>query len=471
MYKLLPSVTYLTAFLTSLVFHEMNRFLVWMVFIVALLAVLDKMGKGVALRESIVLLYILTCLVMPILGYDFYSYSYRLAKVLGYTMRVPEQAYFGYVLPAVTAFCFALSFPMPSRDVSDDVPGINTIIVKARRILDGERALGIVIMFVGLFSFFLNSVLPVSLQYISIILFFTCFASILYIHFTPNRANKTGVLVSFIVFILFYSISIGMFTIVIYMGITISSFFLLGSRMALWRKVGLLVAAAFIIMVLQTTKITFRAIVFNVGTESKVELFTTLFFENLSNGTTLLEPDAFWPIYLRTNQGLIISSVMSRFPMLKPHDNGKVLGQTILASFIPRFLWPDKPTADGRFNMRYYAGMTLDKTTSMNVGPVGEAYGSFGVMGGVTFMFLLGVFVRWIYGRIFVIARKTPLIIMWIPVMFYQITYSAETDTMQIFNSIIKISFLMLVIYVVSPGWFGRKRVKVPVRKVALRWR
>jgi len=468
MYKLLPTITYLTAFLTSLFFDEMNRFLVWMVFIVALLAVLDKMGKGVALRESIVLLYILTCLVMPILGYEYYNYSYRFARLLGYTMRVPEAQYFGYVIPSVTAFCLALTFPMQSVRRSDDIPGINVIIEKAQRVLDRERSLGVVIMFVGLFSFLLNSLLPVSLQYISTILFFTCFAGILYIYYTPNRTNKTGVMVSFIGFIFFYSISIGMFTIVVYMGITISSFFLIGRSIALWRKVVIVVLAVFIVIVLQTTKITYRDIVFNVGTENKVELFVTLFYENLSSGLKLLDPDAFWPIYLRTNQGLIISTVMSRFPMIKPFDNGRVLGQTILASFIPRFIWPDKPTADGRFNMRYYAGKILDKSTSMNVGPVGEAYGSFGVMGGVTFMFLLGVFVRWIYGRIFIIAGNTPLIVMWIPVIFYQITFSAETDTMQIFNTIIKISFLMLVIYLVSPSWFGIRRSKVSARNVAL---
>jgi hypothetical protein len=468
MNKVLPTITYLVAFLTSLVFHEMSRFLVWLVFIVALLAMLDKLGKGIALRESIALLYILTCLVTPILGYDYYNNSFRLARVLGYTMRVPESVYFPYAIPAVTAFCFALTFPLQAKGVSDDVPGITPVIARIRRILDEERTLGIVIMFVGLFSFLLNTVLPVSLKYISSILFLTCFASLLYIYYTPNRPNKSVVLLSFAGFIILYSISIGMFTIVIYMGITISSFFMIGKRIALWRKVSMLLTAVLLIIVLQTTKITFRSIVFNVGTDNKVELFGSLFADNLRNATALQDPEAFWSIYLRTNQGLIISNVMSRFPMLKPHDDGKVLIQTVLASFIPRFLWPDKPTADGRFNMRYYAGKNLNESTSMNVGPLGEAYASFGMMGGITFIFLIGIFVRWIYGRVFVIARRMPLIVLWIPVMFYQITYSAETDTMQILNSLIKISFMMVLINAAVPRWFGRKREKAPARRMAL---
>jgi len=90
------------------------------------------------------------------------------------------------------------------------------------------------------------------------------------------------------------------------------------------------------------------------------------------------------------------------------------------------------------------------------------------MMGGITFIFLIGIFVRWIYGRVFVIARRMPLIVLWIPVMFYQITYSAETDTMQILNSLIKISFMMVLINAAVPRWFGRKREKAPARRMAL---
>lgn len=471
MHRLLPSISYLLVFFTSLVLHEMDRSLVWLMFIVALYAVLEKLGKGVALRESIVLMYILTSLVMPILGYDFYNYSFYQAKQLGYIMRVPDVVYFSYVIPCVSAFSFALTFPMPKDGVSDEGAGVRKVLQRASLILEERRTLGIEIMFVGLVAFVFNDLLPLSLQYITTILFMACFAGILYIYLTPNRSNKTMVMLSFILFIVLQSLSTGMFTIVIYMGITISSFFLIGVSMSIWKKLSLLALSVFIILVLQTTKGNFRYIILNQGTDNKVALFARLFVENLSKSSTLIEPKQFWSIYLRTNQGLIISSVMSRFPTLKPFDNGAVLSQTVLASFIPRLIWPNKPTADGRFNMKYYAGKIVDRFTSMNVGPIAEGYGSFGKMGGITFMFLLGVFVRWIYGRVFAIARQTPLIILWIPVMFYQITYSAETDTMQILNSIIKISILMSFIYLVSPRWFGKKRVKAAARHAALGWR
>ncbi|MBM3441389.1 MAG: hypothetical protein FJX89_01690 [Bacteroidetes bacterium] len=468
MNRFLPTAIYLTVFITSLIFHEMSRLLVWVLLTVSLLSIIDKMGKGIVLRESIAFLYIMTCLVMPIMGYDIYNQNFHRAGSVGYTMQVTETIYFSYVIPAVTGFCLTITFPLQSKDYSDDNPGISKILERATVILKNEQVLGIVIMFAGLMSFAFNKVLPVFLQYVSTILFLTCFVSLLYIYYSPNRSNKSIIILTFSSAILFYSMSIGMFTIMIYMGITISSFFFLGNKMSLFRKVTILLAAFFIITVIQNTKRTFRNIVFNKGSDNKVELFAKLFVENLSSGTGLFESKAFFPVYLRLNQGWIISKVIHRFPAVKEHDNGKVLFNTIFASFIPRFLWPDKPTADGHFNMRYYAGTKLSKYTSMNVGPLGESYASFGAIGGIAFLFLIGVSIRWVYGLIFSLSRHVPLIIFWIPVMFYQITYSAETDLMQILNSIIKVSVFMSVIYFFLPSWLGRRRSTNASRQMTL---
>ena len=163
---------------------------------------------------------------------------------------------------------------------------------------------------------------------------------------------------------------------------------------------------------------------------------------------------SFFPIYYRTNQGFNVALDIRRFPAVKPHDNGKNLMLAAASAFVPRVLWPNKPEAGGKFNMKYYANITL-RGWSTNVGPLGEAYGSFGVTGGIIFMFCLGMFIRWAYYKLFSLSRKIPLLICWIPVLFYQITYSAETDTLQILNSLIKAAFFIWVLYKFLPGWFG----------------
>ena len=124
------------------------------------------------------------------------------------------------------------------------------------------------------------------------------------------------------------------------------------------------------------------------------------------------------------------------------------------SAFVPRFLWPDKPEAGGKFNMEFYTGYRI-VGWSTNVGPLGEAYGSFGVTGGIVYMFFLGLFIRWMYVLVFKAARNVPLLICWLPVFFFQIISSAETDSLQIFNSLIKASFFVWLLYKFLPSWFG----------------
>jgi hypothetical protein len=63
--------------------------------------------------------------------------------------------------------------------------------------------------------------------------------------------------------------------------------------------------------------------------------------------------------------------------------------------------------------------------------------------------------VRWSYKRVFVISQRLPLVIFWIPVLFYQVTYSMETDTLQILNSLLKSAFFLWLLYKLVPAWFG----------------
>ncbi len=56
--------------------------------------------------------------------------------------------------------------------------------------------------------------------------------------------------------------------------------------------------------------------------------------------------------------------------------------------------WPDKPMAGGKYNMKYYTGINI-VGWSTNVGPLGEAWGSFGKVGGIIYMFFIGFIYSW----------------------------------------------------------------------------
>jgi hypothetical protein len=56
-------------------------------------------------------------------------------------------------------------------------------------------------------------------------------------------------------------------------------------------------------------------------------------------------------------------------------------------------------------------------------------------------------------------------------VLFYQVTYAAETDSLQVFNSLTKSAFFIWLLYRQWPQWFGveKKRpglVIVPEREL-----
>ena len=86
--------TYLTVFVVSLITDAMNTELVIAITIASILSILDKLGRGIVLRESISALYIFTCLDMPLLGYRVYNFQNSLSRAFKKYMLVPESDYF-----------------------------------------------------------------------------------------------------------------------------------------------------------------------------------------------------------------------------------------------------------------------------------------------------------------------------------------------------------------------------------------
>lgn len=431
------------------------RELSYVLLVLLLIMLLDKMGKGVVLRETIAFLYAFTCLVMPAVGYKYYSSENALSMLWVKYMPVPEHVYFSYALPAITFFCLAVLLPFSNQQASDEGEGIKKLVSRIQKILTVNKTSGLIIVSVGTAISFAIPYLPGGLQYFATLFFFSSFAGFLYLHFTASLPYKKWVMIFFVLFILYNAINGGMFTIVAYMGITIFSFLLLGKQTSLFKKAIIFLIASFLIIVLQSVKRTYRAYTWRSEYKgNKIELFANLYWNNLVKGDALIEINAMFPIYVRANQGFNVALVMRRVPMVQPFDNGNRLMTVLASAFVPRLLWPDKPEAGGKFNMKFYTGVEI-KGWSTNIGPLGEAYGSFGVEGGIIYMFFLGAFIRWAYKRVFVIGNRVPLIILWIPVLFYQTTYSAETDLLQIVNSILKSAFFIWLLYKLLPRWFG----------------
>lgn len=424
--------------------------------VLVLIGTVDKLGRGIVLREIVALHTSIVCVLMPVIGYRVYNREDQLANLLRRYMRVPEDVYFGYALPAVALFVAAICWPVKSRgQLLDEGEKLGDTLQRIRTTLAKYSDKGFYLVGVGALISLSLGFFPSGLQFFMSLFFFAAFAGVLYIHFAPRFRGKWIVLLLFLAFLIARSLSSGMFTVVAYMGITLFSFFYVGRRHPLPVKLAVLVGGVMLLIVVQNTKGVYRTYIWNkeyAGDRSS--LFASIFIDKIQKGSALFDERAFFPVHLRANQGFNVSLVMKRIPELKPHDKGSALSLSLASAVVPRVLWPDKPEAGGKFNMYYYAGWRL-RNLSTNIGPLGEAYGAFGVTGGIIFMFVLGLFIRWVYARVFHIGEWLPLIICWLPVLFYQTTYSAETDTLQILNSIFKTAFFIWLLYKLIPSWFG----------------
>jgi len=420
-------------------------YLVYASVIVSVIMVLEKLGRGIVLREVIALYNSFISLFMPLMGYVFYTADNKIAAAFVRFMPVSKNTYFELALPAVSGFIVFLCWPL-GKEHGDDGPSLQRIIQNAKNVLAGNQKVGIILLVVGVLISLVIQELPQVLQYFFTLLYFASFAGLMYIYFAPKFPFKNAIMILFGLFILANSLRNGMFTILAYMGMTLFSFFFLNTRTAMWKKIIVFSFSVFVLVIIQSVKSEYRRTVLRTNKENKASEFYELAKKRINGPDAIISPDFMWPIYYRTNQGFYLGLVQKYIPRAKPHDQGKNLFVGMASAFVPRFLWADKPMAGGIPNMKYYTGYTIKGYTT-NVGPLGEAYGSFGVTGGIFFMMFLGAFIRFAYKKVFVLSTKIPLLIFWLPVLFYEITYSGENDTLQIMNSLVKSSFFIFLMY------------------------
>ncbi|HEV9037246.1 MAG TPA: hypothetical protein VGQ51_11515 [Puia sp.] len=452
----LTSILEAAIFLLSLVTDWYSPLVITLMVIV-LLSMLNRLGKGIVLREIIALHICFVCLVAPLLGYDIFNQNNRLARMFIKYMLVPQPEYYGFALPAVSGFITAICWPIGTRKYDDKGKFIHQLIDRAKAILEQQKKAPLYLLIIGTITFFFSAYLPVAVRFAFELLFFASFAGFLYVYYQQRSRYRSVVLTVFTIVIVAAAVTSGIFTIVAYMSLTLFSFFFLGRRASLFKKILVLLFGVLVLLIIQSVKPTYRIMTWGKSyAGNKAALFGDLVVEKLSN-PNLISAEAFFPIYERINQGYNVTLVMRRFPQVVPFDMGSNLLRNLASALVPRFLWPDKPNAGGKYNMAYYAGFYINGW-STNVGPLGEAYGSFGVTGGIIYMILLGAFIRWAYKLVFKLANKMPLLIFWIPVLFYEATYAAETDTLQIMNSLIKAAFFVWLLYKLFPTLFGEER-------------
>jgi hypothetical protein len=143
------------------------------------------------------------------------------------------------------------------------------------------------------------------------------------------------------------------------------------------------------------------------------------------------------------NQGWLVAVTMDRVPRRFDYAEGETIAKSIAAAFIPRILWPDKPEAGGKYNLKRFWGFEL-RGYSMNIGSIGEAYANFGRTGGIIFLFFYGLFFNFVLTMLLKWSEKRPSVLCWIPFLFFYAVV-VETDTLTTFSSLVTGVIFMLI--------------------------
>ena len=414
---------------------------------------IDSIGKSYNIMDIPILLAIFQCLLMPALVYHVYNDDY-FVRALKYDMSVSADVYYGFMFPAIVLMIIGMK--LPSMFQRSYAKRFKVAISIVKQYLKGKGNLGVLLIIIGFVTTLMKSFISGQLAYIVYLFSLLLYVGTLYTYFSDHRLRiwylSGGALV-----ITTDALAQGMFGELLYITVLVVLLILLEKKIKDWVKYTVAILGFFSVLLLQSVKADYRNITWRGegrGDQSNTEAFFNLIVERLGTPERFYDLDLLFPTVNRFNQGMIIGKVLDYVPNHAPFAEGETIFLSLAATFVPRFMWPDKPMAGGHFNMERFAGFRLEGV-SMNISPMGEAYGNYGVEGGVFFMLLYGLFFAMLIVFLMNYVKKRPTIILWFPVLFLN-SVQIETDILMVLNSLIK-----NIIFVAFCYWAANKFLRL----------
>lgn len=421
----------------------------WLVF--TLLRFLNNLGYTVNILDFLTFYSALDTLASPLLTYRFYNFNYAPARLWGSYMRIPEDVYFSYLIPANIAFFAGLHLVFRKN-----IAFPRQFIERARVYVANNQKVAIAFIVIGLVAAQFKDNVPAAIGFILYLVAMLPYVGGFYLYFSlkKRRALTFSVLVA-----VFFAQSIrtGLFGECVMFLVMAGCLLASQVRLKFLTKLGMFLGCFSLVLLIQSIKGEYRYLTWTDAIETKgklssyegkgsFEIFADLALDKLSNPSQIITLESGFSLNQRFNQGRLIALAMNYVPRVEPYANGETIWMSLAAVVVPRFLWPDKPESGGAYNLSRFVGVKRKLHYSMNIGPYGEGYGNFGVTGGVIFMFLYGVLIAYFLHKALELTWKYPSLIIWIPLQFYYVL-TVETDILSTINSFVKISVFMVVLY------------------------
>lgn len=407
----------------------------------------NKIGNELPIKEFILSLASFQWIVGAKISYNLGKQHYK------YYMYVEESDYMGYVVPAVLLFYIGISF-FPNRLKLNTLQSVMN--ANKSRVLNGAKAL----IIIGVLSIVISRFYQGGFSFIfflSELLLYVGIGYMAYIY--PKSKYIVFGLTIGIIFVA--SVNQGSFHKLLLVGIFMA-FFVLNQGVSFIKKLVLLVIGVSIIYVIQSVKHDLREVVWRSNSaQSPISVFWDLLksefvmdeedFVYVAEQDESLKEQA--DLNVRLNQGWIISKTLENVPKRIPFQNGRSVLEAIEASFLPRFLFPNKVgAAEGLNNFRRVTGLQLNSSTSMELSVVAELYANYGHIGGQLAMLFYGILIALIVKLINnTLGGGSVLVYLWFILFFFQ-PVKAEIDLIKIINHFVKsiIFFVMVNYFIVN---------------------
>jgi hypothetical protein len=402
---------------------------------------LDNLGKKIVIMDLAIIMGLLSCLVVPVVFYHWYTKENYLAHLWGKYMPVSSDTYFSFVLPAMVTMILGLHLPLGKLKINSN-PEI--YIDNVKKYLATSPRLGLILIAVGVSASFLDFLAPASLAQALYLITHLTYVGVFYVIYSPSKQKR--IIVPLVISLMFgQAIITSMFGDMINMFACSVVLILLGKRISFRRKLVIAAGGFFFIILIQSVKQEYRNKIFREHGGADPVYFASLISDKITDPTTAFAPGPLFGIAVRLNQGWLVATTIDRVPRRYPFAYGETIWQSVAAAIMPRFLWPDKPESGGKLNLKRFWGYNI-VGYSMNIGPLGEAYGNFNVGGGIVYMFFYGLFFNFLLTGIVKFAEKRPTIILWLPFLFFY-TITMETDLLTTMGSLIKAILFTWIVF------------------------
>ena len=392
---------------------------------------------------------VITLIITPYIAYRFYPENDKLASLWGWFMVVPEKVYFNYTFILVGAaimadYLFSSKYNRFSK--------LNKIIERLKN-NENNNQVAVKIFGFSVIIKIISNFIP-HLDFVSYISsLFICPVFIL-IYFSSFR-YRTVFLWFILTYMLYDAISSSLFGEIFNLIIVSMTIILLNKKFTYWVKLALVHGILIGICLIQIMKPYYRTYIQSNGEkENNLMIFGKMLVTTTSNIKLVLNHDDLFGLYFRMNQGLLLSKVYDFIPRKREFVSGRELPKLVLSVLVPRVIWNDKPEAGGKYNMINYTGYSPGKYTSMNIGPHGEAYANFGMLGFFYMIVFIGL-IKWSLNFVIFLSLKNPYLFVFVPVVFYS-SLGNGSDSIMIINAIFK-SFVFVYLFTMIFGFKFRQ--------------